>query len=336
MEVTCDDATSDLYQLPLATLPESEAAILRETSPQAIIAKLDETPQPTVLVDASALTTFQSALLRMILVESDIQPASVSSGLIAVRSNTLDPNVLTGVASHLGSAEQSNTSILYNQTAILKLFRRVRPGENPEVEIGRHLTDVAHFANTPAYLGDLQRGSDGTTLAFLQAFAPNEGNGWTWTLDELGRFYEEIANCPPPSTSVSKSANTDLPCKEVVEHAGLYLEQAQLLGRRTAEMHLALATPTADPAFCCETYRDEDLVVSVFTGRRRRRWMRYRPQPHNFQLMPLRSPQRCCLGGTPSSPLSRRSAARPGILAHASAFTATITLDNCSVRRTTS
>jgi len=260
VEVTCDDATSDLYQLPLATLPESEAAILRETSPQAIIAKLDETPQPTVLVDASALTTFQSALLRMILVESDIQPASVSSGLIAVRSNTLDPNVLTGVASHLGSAEQSNTSILYNQTAILKLFRRVRPGENPEVEIGRHLTDVAHFANTPAYLGDLQRGSDGTTLAFLQAFAPNEGNGWTWTLDELGRFYEEIANCPPPSTSVSKSANTDLPCKEVVEHAGLYLEQAQLLGRRTAEMHLALATPTADPAFCCETYRDEDLV----------------------------------------------------------------------------
>ena len=263
VEVSCDDATSDLYQLPLATLPESEAATLREKLPAAIIATLDQAPQSTVLIDASALSSFQEALLQTILTGSEVGP-SAAPEFSATRSAHLDTHGLSGLPSRLGSVEQSNTSILYNQTAILKLFRRLRPGENPEVEVARFLTDVAHFPGTPAYLGDLHRTSDGTTLAFLQAFAPNEGDGWTWTLDELARFFEEIENCPPPSTNVLKSGNADSPIQEIpgeiLEHAGLYLEAAQRLGRRTAELHLALATPTEDPAFSSETYCDEDLA----------------------------------------------------------------------------
>jgi len=257
VEVSYEDSASDLYQVPLATLPESQAAALRESSAHAVIATLDAA-QATVLVDATVLTSFQSAVLQSIVVEGEAPPFDLE----ATRSTGLNPPQLTDLPSRLGSAEQSNTSILYDQTAILKLFRRLRPGENPEVEVGRFLTDVAHFTSTPAYLGDLRRASDGTTVAYLQAFAPNEGDGWAWTLDELGRFYEEIANCPAPQPSGGWMAADAAPTSaEIAEHAGLYLEAARLLGSRTAELHLALATPTEDPAFTVEPYRDEDLAA---------------------------------------------------------------------------
>src|SRR5208282_2667225 len=54
-----------------------------------------------------------------------------------------------------GSAEQSNTSILYDQKLILKLFRRLQPGENPDAEIGRFLTEAAHFPRIAPFLGEI-------------------------------------------------------------------------------------------------------------------------------------------------------------------------------------
>ena len=156
-----------------------------------------------------------------------------------------------------GSAEQSNTSILYGSKLIMKLFRRLQPGENPDTEIGRFLTDVAHFPRIAPFLGDITLNSakgESTTLAMLQGLVQNEGDGWQWTLDELGRYYDSCANCPtPPDLGTPPSFLTDTPTPPLaLEHAGLYLDAAALLGRRTAEMHLALATPTNDPAFAAE------------------------------------------------------------------------------------
>ena len=265
-EVTLEDDTTGLYQLPLATLPAADAASIVEHSPSAVIATLDVASPATWLIDASASPAFQTAILQRIIVERE---ASESEAVVATHSAVLDPKLLTDLPSRVGSAEQSNTSILYNDTAILKLFRRVRSGENPEVEIGRFLTDVAHFTHTPAYLGDLHLASDGTTLAFLQAFAPNEGDGWVWTLDELGRFYEQVVSCPPPPAAADLLSMDAAPAgKEILEQAALYLDAAQLLGHRTAELHLALATATDNSAFSVEPYGEEDLI----SERERIRW----------------------------------------------------------------
>jgi maltose alpha-D-glucosyltransferase/alpha-amylase len=174
----------------------------------------------------------------------------------------VDAAKLLSVGSRLGSAEQSNTSLIFDELAILKLFRQLRPGENPDVEITRFLTEVAHFQNIPAYLGDLHRAEDKTTLAFLQAFAPNEGDGWAWTLDELAGYLESTATCPPPETvgtPPSIDREPEPPVAQACEHAGLYIDAVHLLGRRTAEMHLALATPTTDPAFAAEVFSEKDL-----------------------------------------------------------------------------
>jgi maltose alpha-D-glucosyltransferase / alpha-amylase len=250
VELTYDDASTDLYQLPLAIASADQITTLQKTS---IIATLDDA---TILFDASASPTFQSALLNKIITTSD-----TGSELIATHSSALDPKRLTDVPARLGSAEQSNTSILYDELAILKLFRHIRIGENPDVEITRFLTEIAHFDHIPAYLGDLHRASDNTTIAFLQSFAPNQGDGWAWTLNELATFYNSVANSPAPtSTTAPDFLNPAAPSPEIQQHAATYLSAANLLGRRTAELHLALATPTDDPAFAAEPYSSQDLA----------------------------------------------------------------------------
>jgi maltose alpha-D-glucosyltransferase/alpha-amylase len=248
VDLTYVGDTKDLYQLPLALLPEKQTAGIKQASPRAIIATLNQPGEPMVLFDATASPNFRSTLLNLILNES----TSTASDLISTRSTTLDPLKFDSLTSRLSSAEQSNTSILYGDAAILKLFRRLSPGENPDVEISRFLTDTAHFPYIPAYLGDLHRNDDATTIAFLQTFAANQGDGWAWTLEELARFYESVANCPPP--------NPGAPSPDFTERAGLYLDAAHLIGQRTAEMHLALATESTDPAFTPEPTTAETLA----------------------------------------------------------------------------
>jgi maltose alpha-D-glucosyltransferase/alpha-amylase len=254
---------AEVYQIPLAVASGEQAEELRGHSSRSVIASLDSRPNGAVLCDASADEGFRRALLRMIAEGEAATAAGEERALLSAHSRALNPEPLLAASSRVGSAEQSNTSMIFGDLAILKLFRRLSGGENPEVEMTRFLTETAHFEHIPAYLGDLHRASDNATVAFLQAFAANEGDGWAWTLEELGRYYESVAGCPPPS-SVGTVATLDS-FSEVVpearEHGGLYLDAAHLLGRRTAELHLALATPTSNVAFEAEPFTGEDLAA---------------------------------------------------------------------------
>ena len=157
------------------------------------------------------------------------------------------------LVSRSGSAEQSNTSILYGKRFILKLFRRLQPGENPDVEIGRFLTEIAHFAHTPPFLGEISITpvqGEKTTIAMLQSFVENQGDGWVWFLDQLTRIFAVLATAPPPPQAHPASfLREPEPLPEIMKAAQPSLEAAALLGRRTAEMHLALSFPTDLPAF---------------------------------------------------------------------------------------
>ena len=101
--------------------------------------------------------------------------------------------------SRVGSAEQSNTSMLYGKQLILKLFRRLQPGENPDVEIGRFLTEVAHFPKIAPFLGEITitpSSGEKTTVAMLQGLVANQGDGWQWFLDQLPGFFSSVASLP--------------------------------------------------------------------------------------------------------------------------------------------
>ena len=173
-----------------------------------------------------------------------------------------------------GSAEQSNTSILFGDRFILKLFRRQEPGLNPDVEIGQYLTEKTSFAQIPPFAGSIEvDGLDATdgkvaSLALLQGLVANEGDGWKWTLEELDRYFEACARLPFPENLSGEGdgllgLSENPPTQVAPDHLGLYLEAAATLGRRTAELHLALATPTDDPAFAPEALTDADLNAQL-------------------------------------------------------------------------
>ncbi len=171
------------------------------------------------------------------------------------------------LASRSGSAEQSNTSIIYGKQLILKLFRRFQPGENPDVEIGRFLTEVSHFTHIPAFRGEISitpPQGEKTTVAMLQTFVSSQGDGWDWFLDQLTRFLPMLAAVPPPpKTHAASFLREPEPLSAIMAPAQPALEAAALLGRRTAEMHLALSVPTDlpafAPAFAAEPFTPEDL-----------------------------------------------------------------------------
>jgi maltose alpha-D-glucosyltransferase/alpha-amylase len=202
-----------------------------------------------------------------------LQPReSPSAGDLKPKTGVLNGRASTAFASlrgtqHLpgrvGSAEQSSTSILFGKRLILKLFRRLQPGENPDVEIGRFLTEVAHFPRIAPFLGEIDITPDAgekTTVGMLQGLVANEGDGWEWFLKQLESFFEAVATAAAPIEIPTPSFLGEIKVPaELERNAGASLAAAGLLGRRTAEMHLALATPTRDHAFSAETFSAEDL-----------------------------------------------------------------------------
>ena len=264
-ELTYTDGTLDTYQLPLAVSTGEAADLLRATAPNTILATLTTPSGPAALHDATQREDLRQDLLATI-ERNASTPTEVgsiqgqqSSAFLACRGT--DP-----LPARTGAVEQSNTSILYDDRLILKLFRRLQPGENPDTEIGRFLTEVAHFPRIAPFLGDIRLTNpadpEPTTLAMLQGLVQNEGDGWAWFLAELSRYFEGVFNCPLP-TDIGRAPSFNdagpLPLPLAHEHAGLSLDAAALLGRRTAEMHLALSTPTEDPAFVVASFTAGDL-----------------------------------------------------------------------------
>jgi maltose alpha-D-glucosyltransferase/alpha-amylase len=143
----------------------------------------------------------------------------------------------------------------------LKLFRKLDEGVNPEVEIGRFLTDKAHFDNIPRVAGTVEyrRGRGRTvSLAVLQSFVPNEGDAWKYTLDSLDSYLEYVlahptVQIPPILRRPLLSLPIELP-PLAQETIGAYVPFARLLGTRTAELHLSLASSSDDPDFAPEAF----------------------------------------------------------------------------------
>ncbi len=167
------------------------------------------------------------------------------------------------VSSRLGSAEQSNTSILYGRELFLKLFRKLEPGENPDVEVGRFLTEVAHFPHIPPFLGEISltlANMEKTTVALLQGLVVGASDGWEWFLDQIATIFAQAAELSPPAELSGAAFSSGRLPSAILEASQASLQTARLLGRRTAQMHIALATPTENPAFSPEPFTRDDLV----------------------------------------------------------------------------
>ena len=225
-----DHGTEREYQVPVGLRDNAS------TPTDATIAASNDAGRSLILYDA-----VHDADFRTMLVDALAEGAVVESGATRWVAEVVHQGWLgdsSRVAS-LGSAEQSNTSIVIGDRAIYKLFRSLSPGVHPDVEITRFLTTTARFANTPALLAEtrIETGADKITTGMLQEYLPGSTDAWSFALDRGRSYFGAPAGADPTNA---------------------FAADARRLGAITRAMHDALASGT-DPSFAPESLRAADL-----------------------------------------------------------------------------
>ena len=265
VQVEYTEGDPETYVLLLAfASAEAEAAAVEQHEPRAVMARLKTLDGTGILYSALADRSFAEALLEAVARRRRFK--GTEGNILALPTatfNSIREPMTEPLNASVMRAEQSNTSIVYGDRMILKLFRRVQEGINPEAEITAFLTERSSFSNFPRLAGTLvyRRGQDEPrSLGVLQAFVPNQGDAWTYTLDALDQYLEQVAARPQGAERVSEP---DKPLLELIaedppplahELVGSYMESARLLGQRTAELHLALASDHLNADFAPEPF----------------------------------------------------------------------------------
>ncbi len=269
VDVDYTDADAESYVLPLTFSVGERAEIILNHHRSMALARLvvrdrhgDE--HPGVLHDAMGEREFALALLDAIKRRRQFRG---SQGTLQCRPGRGLRRILSNEEAHFEPApmkgEQSNSSIMFSDQLILKVFRKLESGLNPDLEIGRFLTEKKKFPHVPPVLGSIeyeQRRKEPTSIGILQGFVVNEGDAWSYTLDVLGHFFEHLLAERKWFERVPQTSRHFLDQmapeedRERTEIIGPYLDQARLLGRRTAELHTVLASEADDPAFAPENF----------------------------------------------------------------------------------
>jgi len=232
IEVKADGAATR-WLLPLGVLWEDESAPALPS--RLALARVRRGRRLGLLTDGFALPNFAHRVADALLHNREFKN---SEGTVCFRPTDAGRELLRAGAEadapiNWLTAEQSNSSLIIGDSVMLKLFRRILEGEHPETEMSRYLT-AARFAYAPPLLGDVvQISGDGgsRTLAVALGFVRNQGDAWSWTLDHLTRALDNLS----PGSSEFELSD----CEAI----------AGMIGRRTGEMHGALARETSNEAF---------------------------------------------------------------------------------------
>ncbi|HTU22933.1 MAG TPA: putative maltokinase [Gemmataceae bacterium] len=263
LEVRFTDGKSDLYFLPLGVTTGDAASQIASAVPSLRIACVIGPGGEALLHDALADEGTCLTLLTAIGARAEFATrggqvrAFPTAAFDELRGDAAQPlDVIRGPAT------SSNSLLFYGQRLLLKMFRRLEAGINPDFEIGRFLTESKRFERIPRVAGAIEyhrAGSDPITLAILQSFVVNQGDGWHHAVDELQHYYQRASEAAPIAPDYRHLLElADLPPPGAVRVIGGYLEAARTLGRRTAEMHRALAADANNADFAPEPFTPTD------------------------------------------------------------------------------
>ena len=240
---------TERYFLPLTLAWEDrEEERVRQIAPGAL-AKIRQQASVGLMADALQDESFCHAVVEAIGAGREVKasagrirfvPTRSFADLAAAKREELTPVKLLG--------QSSNSVALLGEKLFLKAYRRIREGINPEIEVGRFLTDVAHFKFCVPVAGHVEyvdKDGKASTLAMLQGFVANQGDAWTFAVDALARHLEITASSP-----------------EVQPPDG-FIALVRTLALRTAQMHAALAQRTGDDAFNPEPVAATDIPLWV-------------------------------------------------------------------------
>ena len=247
--VTFEQGPPSRYFVPLAIMPEEK----RDSSPAPVFATVAWTSGDYRVQDAFLSSTFRDRLVADVAAQTSIPAArgrlvwnsTPEAALIFGRQNQ-QPN--HGFPeSRLLSGEQSNTAIVYGNKVFLKVFRKLQAGINPDLEVGRFLTTRTSFRHFPTLLAEfVYQSNDGTSIALgmVQAFSPSLGDAWSIILH---RLQEAVATAGTNGTTGERDGSDAL------------VDAARLLGQRTGQLHVALASVQDDAAFAPEPIAADDV-----------------------------------------------------------------------------
>ncbi len=233
-----------------------------------------------LVADATYDEAYYRALVRAIRAGRTLDTRTGQIRFVAAAGfSELVPEIPTDLAPNRLPGLGSNSNSVLGDALFLKTFRRLRPGMNPELEVGRFLTEVARFDRCVPVVGHAEyvdKDGEVTVLALLQTHIPNQGDVWTFTVDELTRHLEDSLTTPAAGTTPimparstadgvpneAISTTTSIPIITSAEHPPSldgYQPLARSLGRRTAQLHAALTLRTGDPAFDPEPVVQADI-----------------------------------------------------------------------------
>ncbi len=238
------------YFLPLGVKWGSEN--LRPGAPKlsSTLAKLRAGAKVGALIDAASDDAFIRDFVAAL---HDAETVDVKDGQLVFSASGDWEAIDKEAQVRFIGAEQTNVSMIVDERIMLKIYRRIRSGVQPELELAQFLTEAAQYQNTPKLLGAVEhvaKSGERTALAIAFAFVPNQGDAWNAVVDALDRAFEDLMLIPEGDAT------------EEDTHARLSefpLDIAKKLGERTGELHLALATPSKDAAFTAEEISGEDI-----------------------------------------------------------------------------
>jgi maltose alpha-D-glucosyltransferase/alpha-amylase len=239
-ETSQQGATS---QYVLALRIEWNPSELQRNSPRALTA-VHQDLRDGILLDVATDPVFITLLLNNLNKALTIVRVEQRLGFRPTRT-FLNQSIQVPKHIRAVSTEQSNSTTLVDSNYVVKLYRKLEPGINPEIEVGRFVTDVVGFANTPALLGsvELADGDSNSSIAVVHAFVENKGDAWTVMSGYLDNFVKEKCK---PSGARTLAECTSLP----------YMSR---IGQRVAEMHVALASSDKFADFVPEQTQPEDV-----------------------------------------------------------------------------
>jgi maltose alpha-D-glucosyltransferase / alpha-amylase len=238
------------YFMPLGLAWEERDEERVRNLSTAAVAKIRQQANVGVMGDAFADEAFCRAVVAAMGARKEV---AMSQGKLQFRPTAafaqLAGKDFGGLPVERPRGSSSNTVVNIGERLMLKGYRRLRAGANPELQMGLYLTEVAHYANCAPLAGVLEYlGGDGESrlLAMLQGYVANQGDGWTQSLEYVQRHLEQYRTTP---------AGDPVP---VNVHEG-YLTRIRILAVRTAELHRALAQPSQDTAFAPQPLTRADI-----------------------------------------------------------------------------
>jgi maltose alpha-D-glucosyltransferase/alpha-amylase len=255
----------DVYVVPAAVQTGEAAAAMLAKTPELVLVRIRTAAgEEGVVYSAVFDAAFADAMLGAIARRRRFHGgAGELVGSHTRRFRRVYGGTHPALASTVQNTEQRNSSVGFGDRFMLKLFRRVEPGINPEVEMLAFLTERG-FTHAPVLTGAIEyrpESGEPMSIAMLTSFVRNQSDAWHYTLDVLSRFFELAlasagAEAPPLETVHPLTlAEVETP-PAVTEALGEYTESARLLGRRVGELHVALISDATVPGFAPEPYTD--------------------------------------------------------------------------------